>query len=184
MILIQIEFDSDSLKRIQLGDGKLLSDHLALIIGKVGENASLRRATCFKVTNSVTLASFAHPSAAVKPDETIENVVQLGKFGALVALHDANGNAEAQRNLCQHIVGMNPSKIGVADVDKPVEVKDDEQCLLFQEYLLEPSMSVSEVLAESQIEVVQFKRFECGEALATENLAEKVAVEAAASVSN
>lgn len=177
----QIEFDADALKRIQLGDGKLLSDHLALIIGKVGENASLRRATCFKATNSVTLASFAHPFV-VKADAntSTENVVQLGKFGALLALHDANGNADAQRNLCQHIVGMNPTKIGVPDVDKPAEVKDDEQCLLFQEYLLEPSMSVAEVLAENQIEVVQFKRFECGEALATEKLAEKVAVEAAA----
>lgn len=177
----QIEFDSDSLKRIQLGDGKPLSDHLALIIGKVGENASLRRATCFKVTNSVTLASFAHPSSAVPADALTENVVQLGKFGALVALHDANSNAEAQRNLCQHIVGMNPKKIGVPDVDKPAEIKDDEPCLLFQEYLLEPSMSVAEVLAESQIEVVQFKRFECGEALATEKLADKAAVEVAAS---
>lgn len=155
---------------------------MALIIGKVGENASLRRATCFKVTNSVTLASFAHPSA-LKADASTENIVQLGKFGALVALHDTNGNLEAQRNLCQHIVGMNPSKIGVPDVDKPAEVKDDEQCLLFQEYLLEPSMSVSEVLTESQIEVVQFKRFECGEVLASETLAAKLPEEAAA-VSN
>lgn len=150
----------------------------------MGENASLRRATCFKVTNSVTLASFAHPSVAKADASTQQNVVQLGKFGALVALHDANSNVETQRNLCQHIVGMNPSKIGVPDVDKPAEVKDDEPCLLFQEYLLEPSMSVAEVLAESQIEVVQFKRFECGEALATEKLAEKVAVEAAATASN
>lgn len=174
----QIEFDADSLKNIQLGDGKPLSDHLALIIGKVGENASLRRATCFKATNSVSLAAFAHPAG--KADAATENIVQLGKFGALVALHDATGNVDAQRNLCQHIVGMNPSKIGVPDVDKPAEIKDDEQCLLFQEYLLEPSMSVAEVLAESQIEVVQFKRFECGETLSTEKLAEKVPVEAAA----
>lgn len=114
------------------------------------------------------------------PNASTENVVQLGKFGALVALHDATGNAEAQRNLCQHIVGMNPERIGVPDVDKPTEIKDDEKCLLFQEYLLEPSMSVAEVLAENSIDVVQFKRFECGEVLATEKLAERVPVEAAA----
>lgn len=162
-----------------LDDGKCLSDHLALIIGKVGENASLRRATCFKVINSGTLAAFAHPPPKNEATST-ENVVHLGKFGALVAVHDSANDVETQRNLCQHIVGMNPTQIGVPDVDKPAENKDDEKSLLFQEYLLEPSMTVAEWLAEHTIEVVDFKRFECGEVLATEKVAEAVAVEAAA----
>lgn len=162
-ILIQIDFDGESLKNITLNDGKKLSDHLALIIGKVGENASLRRATCFKATNSITLTSFAHPASEAKsPDQ-----LQFGKFGSIVALHDHSGvdQADTQRNICQHIVGMNPSKIGVIDVDKPAENKDDESCLIHQEYLLDPSMTMHELLQEHNIEIVDFLRYQCGETL-------------------
>lgn len=172
--LSALDFDADYLRRIVPadGDGSTLSDQLALIIGKVGENASLRRATCFKVTNSVRLAAFAHPAPRL-PESADGASVQLGKFGALVALHESAGAdtssadlAEVRRNLCQHIVGMNPAKVGSSAVDKPAEQKDDEQCLIWQEYLLEPSMTVQELLEENQLEVVEFKRFECGEALA------------------
>lgn len=190
--LSKIDFDAEYLKNIDGDGGKTLNDQLALIIGKVGENASLRRATCFKVTNGVSLASFAHPAAKVadsgdaetKPPAAAERV-QLGRFGALVALNrtaaasasqtatDATDDtivieeADLRRNLCQHIVGMNPTRIGVRDVDKPAEVKDDESCLIWQEYLLGPSMTVQEILEENGLEVVDFKRFECGETVAT-----------------
>lgn len=58
---------------------------------------------------------------------------------------------------------MNPSKIGDAEKDKPVENKDDEKCLIFQEYLLDPDRTVEEVLKENEVEVVDYLRFECGE---------------------
>lgn len=200
--LSKIDFDAEYLKSINGEGGKTLNDQLALIIGKVGENASLRRATCFRVTNGVSLASFAHPSAKVADNgETNATAgaerVQLGKFGALVALNrtapvaaakpagtDASDDtivieeADLRRNLCQHIVCMNPTRIGVRDVDKPAEVKDDETCLIWQEYLLEPSMTVQEILEENGLEVVEFKRFECGEAV----VADGAVAEAAAKV--
>lgn len=174
--LSKLDFDGAYLKQITIdaGDGaRTLSDHLALIIGKVGENASLRRATCFKVGGAVQLASFAHPSQTTEATDDGKNVVLLGKFGALVALKTGGGaatpvDAELQKNLCQHIVGMNPAKVGAADVDKPAEEKDDERCLIWQEYLLEPSLQVHEVLAENGLEVVEFQRFECGEPLASD----------------
>lgn len=170
--LSKLDFDGAYLKQIShdAGDGpKTLSDHLALIIGKVGENATLRRASCFKVGDAVQLSSFAHPSKT-SDSAASKNVVQLGKFGALVALKSNATiiDAELRRNLCQHIVGMNPATVGAADVDKPAEVKDDERCLIWQEYLLEPSVQVHEILAENGLEVVEFQRYECGEQLASE----------------
>lgn len=167
----QVDFDVDALKNMSLNDGKSLSDHLALIIGKVGENASLRRATCFRsTTDTLTLAAFTHPPVAGKN----KDAVQMGKFGAIVALQqqqqqidsDATAVAEIQRNICQHIVGMNPQRIGNAEVDKPAESKDDEVCLIWQEYLLEPSMTVGELLAENNMNIVDFHRYECGEVVA------------------
>lgn len=134
------------------------------MIGSVGENASLRRATCFKATNSIVLSGFTHPAPTPAP----QNNVQLGKYGAIIASHnksDTTVTGDVQKNLCQHIVGLNPSKIGAQDLDKPAENKDDEVCLIYQEYLLDPTLTVNDVLQENQIEIVNFERYECGEQL-------------------
>lgn len=131
------------------------------MIGAVGENASLRRATCFKASKAITLAAFTHP-----PTKSLTEV-QLGKFGSIVALENKNNNdentIEIQRNICQHIVGMNPLKIGAFGSDEPTENKDDERCLIFQEYLLDSSVTVAEVLQENNISIFDFHRYECGE---------------------
>lgn len=133
------------------------------MIGTVGENASLRRATCFKVSDAITLAAFTHPPIKSSTE------VHLGKFGSIVALENKNANdentVEIQRNICQHIVGMNPLKIGVLGSDKPTENKDDERCLIFQEYLLDSSVTVAEVLQENNISILDFHRYECGEVI-------------------
>lgn len=64
--------------------------------------------------------------------------------------------------ICQHIVGMDPKKIG-SDTDEPAKNKDDETCLIHQEYLLDDSVTVKDILEESKLEIIDFKRFECGE---------------------
>lgn len=139
------------------------------MIGTVGENAILRRAACFKGTNSLTLTGFAHPSSSVS---TVENESQLGRFGTIVALKcDTLPSQELRKNICQHIVGMNPKKIGIKDHDQPNESKDDEDCLIHQEYLLDPTITVDQLLNENNVNVIDFQRFECGEQVQT--IAEK-----------
>lgn len=59
---------------------------------------------------------------------------------------------------------MDPKKIGTA-VEEPATNKDDEICLIHQEYLLDESITVKEVLEENKLEIVDFKRFECGETI-------------------
>jgi elongation factor Ts len=58
---------------------------------------------------------------------------------------------------------MNPSKIGVAGEDVPASDSDEEKCMIYQEYLLDPSQTVAQFLADSSISLVDFTRFECGE---------------------
>lgn len=100
----------------------------------------------------------------------------MGKYGAIVAFKSTNNNSEPpiniQRNLCQHIVGMKPQKIGVLDVDEPNESKDDEICLIHQEYLLDPDVTVRDVLVEQNLEIIDFQRFECGENLENDSTAD------------
>ncbi|KAF5288624.1 hypothetical protein FQR65_LT11995 [Abscondita terminalis] len=160
--LTKIGLDSDQLRQLPTTNGKPLADELALMIGSLGENATLRRALCLKVDDNVHLSAYAHPSGIER-----DNVV-LGKFGGLVAIRQKiSKDVDLQvlgKNLCQHVVGMDPKKIGT-DSDKPAPNPDDETCLIHQEYIIDNNATVSDVLEEHGIEVIDFKRFECGEDL-------------------
>jgi elongation factor Ts len=137
------------------------------MIGTVGENASLRRAICYKTPDNITLLGYTHPS----PEADIPaDTPSFGKYGTIAAFKTADGSPlEVQKKLCQHIVGLNPLKIGDKSKDEPKANKDDEICLIYQEFLSDPELSVADVLAENKLEVVDYHRFECGE---TERLQE------------
>lgn len=57
---------------------------------------------------------------------------------------------------------MNPKKIG-SQTDQPAKNADDEECLIFQEFLEDESVTVKEILEDGGLEIIDFKRFECGE---------------------
>lgn len=63
------------------------------------------------------------------------------------------------------LLGMNPVKIGDPKMDEPYDDVEDEPAMLYQEFLLDPSISVQELLKGEEIEVVDFARFEMGEML-------------------
>lgn len=60
---------------------------------------------------------------------------------------------------------MNPTKIGEVGVDEPIANADEESVMIHQEFLLDPSLDVQQVLLAAQAEVVDFARFEMGERL-------------------
>lgn len=59
--------------------------------------------------------------------------------------------------------------------------ESNETRLLFQSYLMDPTVSVGEILYRSGLEVVAFERFECGETAEEVNSQQDVALAAAAS---
>uniref|UniRef100_A0A182MH27 Elongation factor Ts, mitochondrial n=1 Tax=Anopheles culicifacies TaxID=139723 RepID=A0A182MH27_9DIPT len=169
--LTKVGLNSEALKQIVLEDGKSLGDHLALMIGTVGENASLNRAICYKAPDSIQLTGYVHPAPS---EEIPHDVPLLGKYGSLVAFKSDHSTAEVgddgelspaqvARKVCQHIVGMKPERIGEPGKDEPAAEKDDETCLIHQEYLVDPSYTVGEVLEANRLQIVDFQRFECGE---------------------
>lgn len=161
--LWKLGFEKDALTNLRTDDGKTLGDHLALLIGIVGENATMKRAICFKANNELQLSGYAHPAPANAPN-TVQNITQVGKYGTIVAFRGATTlDEELQKNLCQHIVGLNPKKIGEEGKDEPAENKDDETCLIHQEYLLDADKTVGEVLKDSNVKIVDYQRYECGE---------------------
>lgn len=60
---------------------------------------------------------------------------------------------------------MDPQKIGDPRVDEPHDNTDEEPCMIYQEFLLDPGLSVQQLLANSQAEIVDFARYELGEEL-------------------
>lgn len=59
--------------------------------------------------------------------------------------------------------GMNPSKIGDANMDKPNPEKDDEKIFIFQEFLLDQNITVQQLLSDTDTEIIDFARYEIGE---------------------
>ncbi|XP_034943364.1 elongation factor Ts, mitochondrial [Chelonus insularis] len=158
----KLPLHTDCLKDIKAHDGKILADHVALTIGNVGENITLKRALCMKVSSPIQLVGCTHPA----PVNTIP--VSFGKYGALLAFKSDPPNRLLGMQLCQHIIGMNPSKIGHPN-DEVNENSDDESTLIFQEFLLDPSLNVQQALMAANAEVIDFCRFETGENLQHED---------------
>lgn len=159
--ITKMELDSEQLGTLSTEGGKKLSENLALFIGSVGENAVLRRAECWKANNKdVKIVGYTHPAPAKPVDYS------SGKYGALLAYKQANDTEEdIAKKICQHIVGMAPTKIGSKDKDEPNKNVEDEQCLIFQEYLLDPSYTIGELLDQHKIEIIDYVRFSCGEVI-------------------
>lgn len=145
----------EQLRSVVASDGKTLADHLALAIGVIGENMSLPRAARLIGGDGTQLVGYSHPSP---PDQT----QPVGKFGAILALKSPGVLTDVAKQLCVHVVGMNPKAVGSTSDPKAAN-SDDETLLVHQEFLSDPTRTVGEVLQEESIEVVDFIRFECGE---------------------
>jgi len=103
----------------------------------------------------------------------------MGKYGSLV-LYEAIVSKmssmsdgvvsldELGRRLCQHVVGMNPQSIGSLQDEALPGDPEEETRLIFQEYMLDTTLTVQEVLDQCGASVLDFVRFECGETLADE----------------
>ncbi|KAM4881286.1 elongation factor Ts, mitochondrial isoform 1-T1 [Thomomys bottae] len=136
-----------------------LKDHLALAIGKLGENMTLKRAAWVKVPAGFYVGSYVHGTMY---NPSLHNLM-LGKYGALVVCETSarKGNLEdLGRRLGQHVVGMAPLSVGSLD-DEPGG--ESETKMLSQPYLLDPSITLGQYVQPQGVSVVDFVRFECGE---------------------
>jgi len=166
--LVKHSLDSQKLKSLVGPENKSLGDHIAIAIANLGENLSLRRSIVFKANEPMRLSGFTHPTP-----ENISAPVLFGKYGALIAFSASSNDPKVEnisRQLCQHVVGMNPSKVGVVGEDEPNENNEDETVMIHQDFLLDPSITIGELLSDTGIQINSFVRLECGEQLNTEEV--------------
>ncbi|MEE6471773.1 hypothetical protein FKM82_009369 [Ascaphus truei] len=152
--LLQLKTDSED---------SLLKDQLALAIGKLGENMTMRRAVWVMASSDIFIGSYLH--GAFPTDlPSVSNMV-FGKYGALVMGQTADRSlkgsvSELGRRLGQHVVGMSPLSVGSLE-DLPGG--EMETRMLAQSFLLEPSLTVGQYVQPHGVSVLDFVRFECGE---------------------
>lgn len=147
---------SDDLSKLSVGEGTSLADQVALTIGRLGENMSLKRAVTVGIPAEWKIGSYIHGGISTQTE------VAMGRYGALVVFQ--GGKEEEQemlgRKLGQHIVGESPLSLGNMD-DLPCG--ESETRLLPQTFLADPSRTVAQFLRGQQARVLDFVRFQCGE---------------------
>ncbi|XP_044033598.1 elongation factor Ts, mitochondrial [Siniperca chuatsi] len=151
----------DELSELCVGEGASLADRVALTIGRLGENMSVRRAVTVGVPAEWHIGSYVHGGVSGQTE------VAMGQYGALVVFQ---GGKEGEhkvlgRKLGQHIVGEAPVSLGNMD-DLPCG--ESETRLLPQTFLGDPSRTVAQFLRGQQAKVLDFVRFQCGEAASEE----------------
>lgn len=93
-------------------EGKSLADHVAVTIGNLGENVTLKRATCLNTRDTgLNVIGLTHPT-----NPTGSNFLS-GKYGSLLIyrkqpdgqkINDKsleNSHDEILRQMCQHVIG-------------------------------------------------------------------------------
>ncbi|XP_062366985.1 elongation factor Ts, mitochondrial isoform X2 [Cinclus cinclus] len=157
----------DELAQLRAGDGgDLLSDHLALAMGRLGERLALRRAGWLRAPGGF-VATYAHGWVPPGPP------VAMGTYGALVACGGPGPGPlppelqELGRRVAQHVVGMAPTALGTPEDELG---GDTETRLLAQGSLLEPGVPLGRYLRErGGLQVWDFLRFQCGEEVPEES---------------
>lgn len=146
------------------GEGETVAETVARTIGKLGENIKINKVVTMTTEVSNVIGNYAHG-----PFVTSLSGCSLGRYGGIVALKPKQGDANLEsvlhlaNRLAQHVVGMNPRVIS-EDVSENEAAKDGgvTDVLLEQEYLLDDSVIVKDLLNREGVEVIDFVRYECG----------------------
>ncbi|CAG06755.1 unnamed protein product, partial [Tetraodon nigroviridis] len=147
---------NEDLNKLSLDDGVSLADQVALTIGRLGENMSVKRAVTVGVPAEWRIGSYVHGGVGTQPE------LAMGRYGALVIFEGGKKGEEdvLGRQLGRHVVGEAPQSLGNMD-DLPCG--ESETRLLPQTFLGDPSRTVAQFLKGQQARVFDFIRFQCGE---------------------
>ncbi|KAG7264414.1 hypothetical protein CRUP_014323 [Coryphaenoides rupestris] len=142
--------EQSELGKLSVGDGASLADRVALTIGRLGENMTLKRAVMLAVPADWHIGSYRPRRHGHGPLGALV-VFQGGRHKPLEVLG---------RQLGQHVVGEAPQTLGNME-DLPCG--ESETRLLPQSFLPDPSRTVAQFLLGQEARVLDFVRFECGE---------------------
>lgn len=151
----------DDIMPLPVQGGQTVGDLVAQAVGNLGENLVISRG-CVMAASKGVLCGFVYNNMA-----SAESAVNMGTYGALLHLlpntgEDFSDSEPVQtlgNRICQHIVGMNPEVVKLGNKG----VKDPSKALLSQEYLLDQSVTVGDLLEENKAKATKFVRYSLGE---------------------
>ncbi|RCN30863.1 putative translation elongation factor Ts [Ancylostoma caninum] len=114
--IVSVNLDLNSLAD---SDGKPLSEVLAMTVGKLGENITVRSINALYAPSGTFLYSAAHPREGLPS-------VSMGKFVSVIALRRANVEGlfpteKLASQICQHVIGMRSESLGEPPKAEKVE---------------------------------------------------------------
>ncbi|MEI6414869.1 MAG: translation elongation factor Ts [Pseudomonadota bacterium] len=181
--------DVEALGALPIRDGEATTVEEArqAVIQKIGENVAIRRFTRLTVKTPSAIASYRHGS----------------RIGVLV---EYQGSEAVGRDIAMHVAASNPVCVNASEVSADLLAKEREiflaqaretgkpenllekmvdgrvrkylaeVTLLGQPFVKDPNLTVEQLLAQTQSQVVRFVRFEVGEGIEKKvaNFAEEV----------
>lgn len=151
----------------KLSDMKLLdseesvNDLVLQVVGRLGERIMLKRAVTMTTEKHCLIGAYTHGPFTSNIDGC-----QMGKYAAIVAIQPTYINTDNEtlstlaKSLSQHVVGMNPRLISSKDAQ---EENIDGEIFEEQNYLMNETITVKELLNTNSASIVDFLRMECGE---------------------
>lgn len=192
-LALKAEGDVAKLGDAKMPSGRSVTDELKELVGKIGENMTLRRTALISVSEGV-VASYVHNSIAPG----------LGKIGVLVAMEstgDKGKLTELGRQICMHVAASKPLALSEDAIDPEVAAREKavyteqaketgkpaaviekmvqgrmekffkESVLLKQAFVIDPDTTVEKAIAAAEkevgapIKVTGFLRFGLGEGI-------------------
>lgn len=168
--------DMDALLASSMGE-QTVGELVTASIAKIGENISLRRFACYEVAEGL-VSAYIHGG---------------GKIGVLVKL--TAGTAELGKDIAMQIAAAKPSylnrdQVPAAELEHEKEVLSEqarqegkpeniiekmvigrinkyykEVCLIDQEFVKDPDLTIAKLLKANNADVVEFARFQMGEGI-------------------
>ena len=151
----------DDIMPLPVQGEQTVGDLVAQAVGNLGENLVISRG-CVMAASRGLLCGFVYNNMA-----PAESAVAMGTYGALLHMLPETGEEFSNpepiltlgNRICQHIVGMNPEVVKLGSKG----VKDPSRALLSQEYMLDQSVTVGDLLEKNKAKVTKFVRYSLGE---------------------
>ena len=111
----------ETLAATTTASGVSVSEHLVALVGKIGENMSLRRTEYLEVSDGA-VAGYVHNA----------ETAGMGKIGVLVALESSGDKTALEalgKKIAMHVAATSPLALTPADLDKAVVAKEREMLI-------------------------------------------------------
>ena len=180
--------DVEALKAAQL-DGQTVADALTALVAKIGENLQLRRVALVEAKEGETLGLYVHSNkrigvaAVIKGgDESVAKDVAMHICASkpdFVKPEDVSAEVVEHERQVQIEIAMKsgkPQAIAEKMVEGRMKKFTGEVSLTGQPFVMNPEITVGQMLKEAKADAVSFVRYEVGEGI------EKQAVDFAAEV--